>query len=336
MNQNLRFPLREKRLLLQLVLACLMVLVAVCPGAAQDRSTILKTISAVKEAAGAARGRIETWRERALKAEKQAREISRPPAAAKELVNRSYRRLLLKVAQARLSETERTELLHEALRNWMDCTLDPRGLRLQLGRKPLGALRPALTRAGRPLRLKLLASMTARAAGLPGWSDLDVLVEAASWSLELQPKALNAQERLDWLSRDLLTLFTDRAPDGLRRAAQHRYAAGRFKDRGFAPGLADGSDQVRHFSWAFRMFAKSRDADATEGQLALKEKFDAMRRRTALNRKDLALNRCARLLVKAMKGQSSATPQQLIRSWPALLRRILKRGPGKPGGDGRF
>ena len=80
-----------------------------------------------------------------------------------------------------------------------------------------------------------------------------------------------------------MLLFTERGPDGLLLSKSKFYRAGQFLDSGFKEALRDGSNQVRHFCAALRMFALSGNREQTEALLRLKELRDAKTRKLALN-----------------------------------------------------
>jgi len=166
-------------------------------------------------------------------------------------------------------------------------------------------------------RRALLHAVLERAAALPGTTDLDVLVEVVEWDTLLL-RELESDAAVDQLSRDMVVLFTERAEDGMTRGDAGYYRGGRLRDTGFASRLRDDSDQVRHFAWAFRMFAISPDADSV---LHMKEVGDALRRGKPINEVDLVLNATAGRVVARLRG--TAQPHLALSDLPRHLRAVL-------------
>lgn len=156
-------------------------------------------------------------------------------------------------------------------------------------------------------RRALLAAIADRHVATPGFSDVDVLCEVVAWDAIFLERLGAGAPQLDALSSDLIQICTERAADGVSKSGSRLYRATRFSDRGFRPALRDGSDQVRHFAWAFRMFAKSERRDGVEALLAFKERMDATRRKQPLNKADLALNKAARRLVETILDVPTGT-----------------------------
>jgi hypothetical protein len=153
-------------------------------------------------------------------------------------------------------------------------------------------------------RRRLLTEVADRLVATPGKSDLDVLCSVVDWSAMFHGGRGTRKKQLDAVSADLVLVFTDRNTGGVLPAKAGFYRAGRFTSRGFAPTLRDGSDQVRHFAWAFRLFALSRSADQTEQLLRLKEQADSRTRKLPLDEADLRLNKLARKIVERIRDSS--------------------------------
>ena len=161
-------------------------------------------------------------------------------------------------------------------------------LRGLLETAPGGIVR-ALALPGRPHpRRMLLTAVASRVAATPGEDDLDALRAVVSWdglfAADRKPAA-----QLDLVSRDLVRVLTERKEDGQALGDGRYYVAGRFRDRGFAARFRDGSDQVRHFAWAFRMFTASEQPEGTAQLLRAREVLDARRRKQPLNKADVVL-----------------------------------------------
>ncbi len=217
--------------------------------------------------------------------------------------------LLALHAQAPLSMPLRSAM-HDATRErvgaWIEIG-EPNQVWLMLRRDRSGVKQALAMRGSDATRRALLADILARIAATPGHSDVDALASVTNWAgLVLGNRTGAAQ--LNLLSKDLILLLTERDVDGISLSKAGHYTPGRFRDRGFAEPLRDGSDQVRHFAWAFRMFAASADADATAWFLTLKEKRDAAARKVPLNQADLALNKAARQLVDTLRGRRRSFP----------------------------
>lgn len=155
-------------------------------------------------------------------------------------------------------------------------------------------------------RRRLLAAVADRLAATPGTSDLDVLCGVVQWDAIFLGSLTAGRAQLEAVSTDLILIFTERAANGIKLSRSKLYRRRGFSARGFRAPLRDGSDQVRHFTWAFRMFARSKNNASMEKLLALKERADATQRKQPLNQADLALNRAARSLVEQILGERSA------------------------------
>ena len=92
---------------------------------------------------------------------------------------------------------------------------------------------------------------------------------------------------------------------------------------GFARRFRDGSDQVRHFAWAFRMFAASDNYDLTARLLHMKEEQDAKARKTALNAADIALNAAARRIVVRVLRKGAGVKPIEASSWIRFIGEAL-------------
>jgi len=181
----------------------------------------------------------------------------------------------------------------------------------------------ALPGRARPRRA-LLAAVIERTAATPGTSDLDVLLAVVAWEA-LFVAAREPREQLELISRDLILLFTERAENGFSKSTETYYKPGRFADRGFARRFRDASDQVRHFTWAFRMFAVSRNPDLTSRMLRMKEEQDAKSRKKLLSQEDLALNASARQLVGDILGGNDGANPVAADGWVRLFREELAK-----------
>lgn len=188
-----------------------------------------------------------------------------------------------------------------------------------------GGVPRALALPGRaPPRRALLAAVVDRIAATPGTTDLDALLGVLAWEV-LFVDGIKPKERLDTVSGDLILLFTERAENGLSKSSRKYYKAGRFEDRGFARRFRDASDQVRHFAWAFRMFAVSSNPDLTSKMLRMKEEQDAKTRKKPLSQEDLALNASARKLVGDILGGEDGANPVSAEGWGRLFREELAR-----------
>jgi hypothetical protein len=145
-------------------------------------------------------------------------------------------------------------------------------------------------------------------------SDLDLLCLTVAWDAVFLRDLVAGPRQLRALTADLILLFTERGPDGLRLSEAGFYRPGRTRDRGFRSRLRDGGDQVRHFCWALRMFAISPVPALTERLLGGKELRDAGQRGGVENASDLRLNRTAREIVAEILG---AAPQETADATPA-------------------
>ena len=189
-------------------------------------------------------------------------------------------------------------------------------------------------------RRDFLYRIVLRLTGTPGGSDLGVLVAVVRWEALLLQGRAAGEEQLDSLTSDLILLFTERSPDGISRSGAGYYSKGRLKDGGFKKSLRDGSDQVRHFAWAFRHFAASDNREATEELLHAKEIRDALERDQEVSEADLALNRAARQIVEEILPGTGKPPGGApertrpdpapIEDYPGLLKRRLA-GAGAGG-----
>lgn len=207
----------------------------------------------------------------------------------------------------------------------------------------LGSLRREHDRVGKLLanlepteRRSVLAKVVERSAKHRSLTSLDVLVGAVDWDALLLGRDSTGRASLDALSTDLVLVFTERSPDGMRESGSPHYRSGRTRDTGFARELRDGSDQVRHFCWAMRLFAVSKNLPITEAVLRLKEVDDARRRKTAgLNEADLRLNNAARRFVEEVRpairanDASQPRPGVALGQYSRRIRRLLAPPTGK-------
>ncbi|MFQ5504192.1 MAG: hypothetical protein ACE5F1_05245 [Planctomycetota bacterium] len=152
-------------------------------------------------------------------------------------------------------------------------------------------------------RRRLLGRIADRLAATPGLSDPERLCAIVDWESLFLGRGDPGMAQLDALSRDLVLLFTERGPDAISRSGSELYRAGRFGDEGFEEALRDGSDQVRHFCWSFRVFTIHMSRADAEELLRLKEVRDSTRRKEPVNQADLLLNRAARELVEEILGK---------------------------------
>jgi hypothetical protein len=177
-------------------------------------------------------------------------------------------------------------------------------------------------------RQTLLAGFADRLVGDVSHSDVDVLEELVAWDA-LWLSRLPAEERWNRLTGDLVRVCTERDVDARSVAKDSPYRPGRFRDRGFAPHLRDGGDQVRHFCWAVRVgtiFPPGVSGLILTG----KELRDGSQRNVPPSAADLALNRTALRLVagvnqKMAKGEADATP------WAQRFREALTAPPPTSG-----
>ena len=147
------------------------------------------------------------------------------------------------------------------------------------------------------VRRDFLHVVADRTAATTGRSDVDVLVAIVEWEALFLANAEPGRVAFDVLTEDLILLFTDRGSDALSLSGSTHYRPSRCRDIGFKAALRDGSDQVRHVCWAFRMYSISESLDDAERTLRFKELGDAVRRGLPLNEADLSLNRAAREIV---------------------------------------
>ena len=173
-------------------------------------------------------------------------------------------------------------------------------------------------------RRRLLATVADRSAATPGRSDLETLAAVLTWAAPFA-EGRSAQAQAEQVSADLLLVFTERAENGLSKNDGRYHRARGLRDSGFGARFRDGSDQVRHFAWAFRMFVLSRDGDATERLLRAKEEQDARTRGEPLNEKDLALNRSARALVAELRDAEPGQQPPAPAAWGGLVQGRLGR-----------
>lgn len=188
------------------------------------------------------------------------------------------------------------------LRTWIEVD-EPEFIleRLESEAHGIAALLPRLT--DKDVRRQVLNVLIERQSGCPGYSDLDLLTHLVEWEALFLKDLPPGKDQLDSLSEDLILLFTERASDGISRSSAGYFQAGRFTDRGFKREFRDGNDQLRHFAWAFRIFATSSNPDQGEALLVLKETRDAFARDEPLNQADLSLNRAVRDLVAELLGR---------------------------------
>ena len=181
-------------------------------------------------------------------------------------------------------------------------------------------------------RRRFLNRIVDRECTRDGTSDLDLLCTTVAWDALFLRDLATGPRQLRALSADLILLFTERGPDGLRLSEAGFYRPGRTRDRGFRASLRDGGDQVRHFCWALRMFATSLVPALTEQVLRAKELKDASQRGGGENASDLRLNRTAREIVAEILGvarpeSAGATPTRPtplpIGDYAALFRQRL-------------
>jgi hypothetical protein len=242
---------------------------------------------------------VRPWRERWARSETARAGVQ---LQAKKLLTPWIQRLRALVAEARmkpLPESDRSRVASRCLACLEQGVraAEPGGMLVLLAaeRETLGL---ALGWVDAAERRALLAVVVDRLASTPGYSDLDVLCDVVRWDALFLGSLEAGQPQLDALSTDLILLFTERAANGVALSRSKLYGGGRFGSLGFRKDLRDGSDQVRHFTWAFRMFARSKNNDAMEKLLTLKERADAKLRKQPLNQADMILNRAARRLVE--------------------------------------
>lgn len=168
-------------------------------------------------------------------------------------------------------------------------------------------------------RRRLLGTVLARAAATPGLSDLDALEAAFSWAA-LFVAGRTVKEQLDVVSRDLILLLTERKEDGLSLSDGRYNKDHGFRDRGFGRRYRDGSNQLRHFAWAFRLFAASGNEEFTTRLLRMKEERDAKTRKQPVSEADLALNDAARRIVGRILGRNEGQEPLDAARWSELVR----------------
>jgi hypothetical protein len=158
------------------------------------------------------------------------------------------------------------------------------------------------------LRRSYLAGVADRVSSTPGTTDLDVLCAVVGWQDVFFADLPAGKKRVHMMTADLILIFTDRAADGFSKSGSALYRVGRCRDSGLREGLRDGSDQIRHFCWALRLFATGGDPDSVEQLLRMKEARDATQRGIPVNQADIELNRTARELMEQLHNLDRGTP----------------------------
>lgn len=219
------------------------------------------------------------------------------------------------------SQAQVAKVCADRVRAWVEVG-EPATLRGVLESVDTGVPR-ALALPGRDHpRRQLLGSVLARTAATPGRSDLDALEAVFSWAA-LFVAGRPVKQQLDQVSRDLVLLLTERKEDGIFRSDGRYHRELGFGSRGFGKRYRDGSNQLRHFAWAFRMFAASTNEAFTTKLLTMKEERDAKTRKQPVNTSDLALNEAARRIVARIRGQADGVEPLEAAGWSALVRTEL-------------
>ena len=196
-------------------------------------------------------------------------------------------------------------------------------LRVELAKDQASALVPLAWGESAVQRRSFLTLLASRLAQTPGVSDLKILEDVIAWD-ELFLSRSTPRDAVDALTEDLILIFSDRSGDGMTPSDATFYKAGRCGDTGFDSSLRDGSDQVRHFCWALRIFHNSSDRDFSERLLRMKEVYDAKKRKLPLDRADLRLNHAAREVAEELEGLDAKS-----RAKPGLAALITRRlAPG--------
>ena len=95
---------------------------------------------------------------------------------------------------------------------------------------------------------------------------------------------------------------------------------GRCGDRGFHESFQDGSDQVRHFCWALRLFANADSPEKAARLLQLKELRDSFTRSVPVNEADRLLNQVAGELIEHLRAETAFDDAL---TWEVLFRQAL-------------
>ncbi|MEE9391894.1 MAG: hypothetical protein V3W41_05260 [Planctomycetota bacterium] len=193
------------------------------------------------------------------------------------------------------------------LKTWIQVG-DPVSIRTFLEREAKQVI-PQLKDAD--LRRSILSLVADRLCRTPGRNDLEDFLEVLHWETLFLDALPKGKPQADALTADLVLIFSDRDLDALRKSKTAYYRPGRFRDRGFHPRFQDNSDQIRHFCWALRLLARTRNKAFAAKLLDLKEHRDAKTRNLPLNQADLNLNHAAKklitkLLAPAIKPKPSA------------------------------
>lgn len=117
-------------------------------------------------------------------------------------------------------------------------------------------------------RRGVLAFIADRSAAERDVTDLDALtrlVTVESLVLGEHPPPLKT------LTTDLVRVCTERSATGVVARPSRFYREDRFLDSGFRAAFRDGSDQVRHATWALKMFSAYGSTDVVERSLALRD-----------------------------------------------------------------
>jgi hypothetical protein len=218
----------------------------------------------------------------------------------------------------------------DVLEVWLP-RVDPVGLLPHMAERWPGATAALALETPRDRRRALLAAIADRGVQTAE-SDVRLLAAVAGWAGLFAAGRPAGRPQLLQVTADLMWVFTERTPDGVGRSGSRWYRPGRCGDRGFHEALRDGSDQVRHAVWAWRMFSLHDLHDQTEALLTFKEQRDAQRRGVPLNRADLRLNKAARALAAEVLDHEGTPPAPgddpaPASRYPELVRRHL--GPAE-------
>jgi len=184
-------------------------------------------------------------------------------------------------------------------------------------------------------RRRLLGHVADRLAKQRGLTSVDVLTRSVECAAVLLGPASTGEHGLDAITADLVVVFTERDTNGVKRASSGEYRRRGLTDSGFHPDYRDGSDQVRHFCWAIRLFVVNEHPTLVDVLLALKEIRDAKRRKKQLDVADLRLNGASRRFVTAIRssprpaGKGRPTAGVPLRDYAARIRRVLTSPGGK-------
>ncbi|MHC5064239.1 MAG: hypothetical protein ACYTG5_09715 [Planctomycetota bacterium] len=173
--------------------------------------------------------------------------------------------------------------------------------RLESRSTGVAALLPRLT--DKDARRQILRIVIDRQSGYPTFSDLDLLAHIVQWEAVFLGALPPGKAQLESLSEDLILLFSELDPDGSTRTSTEYYHSDRFTDQGMRIEFRDGSDQIRQFAWAFRVFATSSNPDKSEALLVYEETKASFARNEPINQVDLSLNQAVRGLVADLLGQ---------------------------------